>query len=267
MPVTIEERYGRRRSDTSAEKVYLITGADSVNTAYNELSVAADPTFGDLVLDDVEVEEIEGTERYIGRAKYAAVSLSGGSSVFGFDTTGGTQHITQSLETVSKTPASAPDYKQAIGVTEDSVEGVDVSAPQFAFEKRKLIPHDNMTTAYIGNIYALTGSINAAPISIEVDSGLTLSFAAGELLFLGASGSRSSEGHWDLSFRFAASPNAVNLPIGDITVAAKRGWDYVWARYMTVKDETANAMVKRPVAAYVERVYREGDFTALNLNA
>jgi hypothetical protein len=44
---------------------------------------------------------------------------------------GGTQHITQSLATIQKYAAAgtAPDFGGAIGVTHDSVEGVDITVP------------------------------------------------------------------------------------------------------------------------------------------
>ena len=94
--------------------------------------------------------------------------------------------------------------------------------------------------------------------------------AAGECLFLGASGSRrgtGSDDDWEITFRFAASPNQANLPVGDMIVAAKKGWEYLWVRYADAEDAGSNTLVQRPVAAYVEKVYEEADFVGLEVGA
>ena len=62
-----------------------------------------------------------------------------------------------------------------------------------------------------------------------------------------------------------ASPNRTNIVIGEITVASKKGWEYLWVRYADAEDAAAKAIVKVPVAAYVEKVYEEGDFAALGI--
>ncbi|MBN4052529.1 hypothetical protein JYT82_00275 [bacterium AH-315-K20] len=105
-------------------------------------------------------------------------------------------------------------------------------------------------------LFALTGKVN---------NGVFRGFAAGECLFLGASGSKRSDSDWEISFRFAASPNATNLTVGDITGIAKKGWEYLWVRYADAVDDTAKALVKKPSAAHVEQVYDSGNFAALGI--
>jgi hypothetical protein len=90
------------------------------------------------------------------------------------------------------------------------------------------------------------------------------------VLFLGASGNRSgnhSDDAWALTFRFAASPNRQDLTVGAITGIAKDGWDYLWVQYGNAVDADAQALIRSPVAAYVERVYPRGDFTALGIGS
>jgi hypothetical protein len=89
--------------------------------------------------------------------------------------------------------------------------------------------------------------------------------AAGERLFLGASGSQRGTENWETTFRFAGSPNRTGIQIGSITGIAKKGWEYLWVRYADESDESARAFVKKPVGAYVERAYEEGDFSALGI--
>ena len=78
-------------------------------------------------------------------------------------------------------------------------------------------------------------------------------------------GAKRGSGDWEITFRFAASPNVTHLTIGDITGVDKKGWEYLWVRYADSVDDTAKALVKKPIAAYVERVYEYGDFSLLGI--
>ncbi len=184
-----------------------------------------------------------------------------GDSSYAFDTTGGTQHITQSRQTIAGHGApgipAIPDFDEAIGVTEDGVEGVDVTVPVFSYTETHFVPAASVTSAYVNTLFHLTGRVNASGFK---------GFAAGEMLFLGASGAkRSSEDFWEITYRFACSPNATGLSVGPITGIAKKGWEYLWALYEDTEDTAAKRIVKRPVAAYVERVYEDGNFGGLGV--
>ena len=58
-------------------------------------------------------------------------------------------------------------------------------------------------------------------------------------------------------------PKASGLTVGSITGISKKGWEYLWVLYEEAEDATAKALVKVPVAVYIERVYEEGDFAGL----
>lgn len=81
----------------------------------------------------------------------------------------------------------------------------------------------------------------------------------------GASGSKRGEDDWEITFRFAASPNKTGLTVGDIVGINKKGWEYMWVRYADAEDAAAKAIVKKPVAVSVEKVYEEGDFSTLGI--
>jgi hypothetical protein len=83
------------------------------------------------------------------------------------------------------------------------------------------------------------------------------------VLFLGASGSKRGEEDWEITFRFAASPNVTDLTVGDIENIDKKGWEYLWVRYTDAEDQ--NVLVQQPVAVYVEKVYELADFGALGI--
>ena len=103
-------------------------------------------------------------------------------------------------------------------------------------------------------LFYLTGKVNAAAFK---------GLSAGECLFLGATGSKRGVEDWEITYRFAGSQNRTGISVGSIIGISKRGWDYLWVRYADVED--GNELVKQPVAAYVERVYDEGNFSALGI--
>ncbi|MFN8730574.1 MAG: hypothetical protein ACK5Z4_12025, partial [Planctomyces sp.] len=112
---------------------------------------------------------------------------------------------------------------------------------------------------YKGAIFSCTGKTNA---------GSFRGFAAGEVLFLGATGSKRGDGpddNWEITFRFAASPNQTGLSVGSITGISKKGWEYLWVRYADAEDSGSGAIIKKPIAAYVERVYDQANFGALGI--
>ena len=114
-----------------------------------------------------------------------------------------------------------------------------------------------VTDAYKQALFNLTGKVNSGPFR---------GLAAGECLFLGASGSQRGESDWEITFKFAGSPNKTNIQIGDLQpVPAKKGWEYLWVKYREEEDTAASSLVQRPVAAYVEKVYPEGDFSGLGI--
>ena len=263
---TVTERFESQRvsrgPDASAELSFTIEGAADATAALDALESAAPVSYDFLPRGTLTVEPL-GETMWLGTVRYALESSTEpqptGGSTFSFDTGGGTQHITQSLATVGSysTPSGiAPDYKGAIGVTKDNVAGVDIKVPLYQFQETHYLDDADVTNAYKGTLFSLTGKVNNATFK---------GFAAGECLFLGATGTKRNSEDWEITYRFAASPNRSNITIGGITGINKKGWEYLWVRYEDVKDETAGRIVKQPQSAYVEKVYEEGDFSALGI--
>jgi hypothetical protein len=267
MPVNVQEKFESRQStsgdNSQAELAYIISGTDDDIVAKNSLAGAAPALHDGLVRLALQIEPVgpgmwDGTVRY-GKAENQ--QSQAGESSFSFDTGGGSQHITQSIATVNKYTASgtAPDFKGAIGVTSDNVEGVDITVPVYNFFETHYIAPADVDDLYKGVIFNLTGKVNNAPFR---------GLAAGECLFLGASGSRRGRGAddpWEITYRFAGSPNRTNLSIGGISGIAKKGWEYLWVRYQDAVDYVSNNLVKQPLAVYIEKVYEEGDFSTLGI--
>jgi hypothetical protein len=287
MPITVEEKYDSRQSTTGSNAQVTLTfiahGSDDDLAIKAAVEDFAPETYDDLPRQSVQIEPI-AEEYWDASVRYAesSSSSSGGSSTpdpgsdeytYNFDTMGGTQHITQSLNTVgsyadSSIP-SAPDFHGAIGVSNangnSEVQGVDITVPIYNFSETHYLTTEQVTPEYKGTLFQLTGKVNNAAFR---------GLAAGECLFLGASGTlhgtefndgTSGGGDWEITFRFAASPNKTGITIGSITGISKKGWEYLWVRYADAEDMDAMAMVKRPVAAYVEQVYQEADFSVLDI--
>jgi hypothetical protein len=175
-----------------------------------------------------------------------------------FDTTGGTQHITQAYGE-TKFGTDAPDQQKAIGVDSNGVNGVDIVVPQLQWQETYDVPNAYVTSAWIRGVSGVTGTTN---------DGDFRGFEAGEVLFVGCSGSQEwdddkGRGPWSLSFRFVASKNVKNQTIGSISGVEKRGHEYLWVRYEDSVD--SNVLLKKPKAVYVNKVYRESSFSALGI--
>jgi len=191
-----------------------------------------------------------------------------------FDTGGATQHITQAISSdgfpdgeqrFHEGSPAAPNMRGAIGVDGDSVQGVDIIVPQLTWTETFDVPAQYVSTAYIKNLSTLTGTVNDADFR---------GFAAGEVLFLGASGSQQWDeekgfGPWSLSYKFVASANQGEgktfpaITMGTIQGIEKDGHDYLWVKYEDSLSQ--NSVLKLPKAVYVNRVYRRTDFSQLGI--
>lgn len=263
MPIQIGERdTSPELSQDGATLRYWVTGETDEFVVQSTLEAQTPTTIAGLVRTNVRIEPT-GPGMWDGEITYGLPDENEipqqGQPTFSFDTGGGTQHITQSLATVATFAAvgvTAPNFKGAIGVTADNVEGVDIVVPVYQFSETHVLPDATVTDAYKTALMLMTGRVN---------SDVFRSFAVGSVLFLGAAGAKRGDGDWEITFRFAVSPNLGAITIGDITGISKKGWEYLWARYEDTEDAGAQSIVKRPVAAYVERVYLELPFTVLGI--
>ncbi|MCI0364949.1 MAG: hypothetical protein L0219_13810 [Phycisphaerales bacterium] len=265
MPVVVEEKFDSRVSvvgaNPSVELRYIVFGTNNDLTAKSELADESPDEYDGLPRQSIQIEPLandiwDGTVRY-GSAESTPPQT--GESSFAFETGGGTQHITHSKSTVGIFAPSgivAPNFQGAIGVTDNGVDGVDITVPVYHFSETHFIAASAVTAGYKATLFFLTGKVN---------NGNFKGFASGECLFLGASGAKRGNEDWEISFRFAGSPNVTGLAVGPITGIAKKGWEYLWVRYSEVEDTSAKVLVKRPVAAYVERVYDLGNFAGLGI--
>ena len=276
MATRVEEAYTERDQKVNAkgkvvevEIPYIVFEAAGEGAALSAArSKATVESFEDMELDGLEVTERVNKDTWKVKAIYKDEDSDDPvdpdedeeTTSFAFDTGGGTMHRNQSLKTVSKVPNDAPDFNGAIEVdNEGNVNGVDVTMPVLNFTETHVMKGSRVSTSYKKSVAALTGTVNRSGFR---------GFSAGEVLFLGASGTKRSKkpnAPWEITFRFAVSPNQSSLQVGKLKVSNKRGWDYLWVRYADKVAENKKNVIKEPVAAYVEQVYPEGDFGNLGL--
>lgn len=279
--VAVEKNNSRRfvsdPGNSYIEFTYIVTGSSSETAVYNYMilnhispypvSALNSYTYKTMDIEPVWVDSVNDDGMWNVTVIYGPPEPLVADEVLTFDTGGGTMHITQSRDTVKAygyhgINAETGDNGGAINVNGDSVDGVDIVVPVYNFSISRRLDAKIADSGYRKTLCALTGTVNNAPFK---------GFAAGEVLFLGASGqifydenqlvNGKPKEYWDITFSFAASPNQNNLTVGGITGIEKRGWEYMWVKY---KDSTNPGwLTKRPLAVYIERVYNYGSFSNL----
>jgi hypothetical protein len=212
-----------------------------------------------------------GFWRFTVNFKSATGDRATNDASFSFTTGGGTQHVTNSRQTIQGygDPTNKdgngnlippPNFHGGINVTDSGVEGIDIHVPSFDFKTCYYIAPANMTQQYMNSLKSLTGKVNSDTVTLNVD-GIIYTFQPGELLFLGADGSkRKGFTDWELTLNWSESDNAQNLTVGPITGISKKGWEYLWVKYKPAIDSGSNSLIQQPEAVYVEQVY---DYQAL----
>jgi hypothetical protein len=229
----------------------------------------------DLFRQSISVEAVDDY-LWTGTVKYGLSNVIPEESEviapsYQFDTTGNTLHITNSILTRGQYASGNRGiqyYDRLINTSvseknEDgtpkahNVDGIDITVPCYIFSEtyQKI-----MTETYAKVLMELTGKINCDWFK---------NFEKGEILFLGASGSRRNSANvWEITYKFSVMPNKRNFifdeahPANFDQIALKEGWDYLW-----VNQET-DPETKLPIITQVniEQVYEYGDFSRLEIS-
>lgn len=195
-----------------------------------------------------------------------------------YDVGSGTQHITQSIQTLDSKATNHPvtdaartarNFGRAIGVTLNNgkleVAGCDVLTGEAVFKRKVLIPAIAFTGAYATVLANLLrdpehkrACVNDAPF---------FGFEAGEVLIRTASvGEVDASGYRPAMFEFAVSRNQLEVTISEdplLRMGNVKGWSHIWVTYEQVTTDGKTRVI--PFEAFEEKVYPDGDFSALNL--
>jgi hypothetical protein len=294
MAITIYEKlqspdgWASGNSENGGNLIYVITNDNNGTTAITKdeaLAALVAGTAANLACGEITVYRLGSTVSpvcpsiWLGSVKYGAYQRPDAETTqYTFDTGGGTQHITKSISTEDSDYSlvlGETNFNNSINVDIDwkqlaennadiaasktvskspyTVNGLDMTVPVFNFSRTRWVDNTDVTPEYKDRLMRLTGCTNNA--SFE-------GHAAGEVLFLGASGSMTKRGafigKWEIQEKFAASPNRTGVVIGELMVD-KKGWEYLWAV------DGINIMTGAPITAQVnvEKIYNSGDFDDL----
>lgn len=258
---------GQSVADPALDVPYMLTGEEDLITtlAYFEANVPA--VYAGLPLRDYSFQH-EGAGLWTITAHFRKREPQAVETTrWRIQTGGGSTKITQSKSTINRYVASgtAPDFKGAIGVTPDGIDGVEIRIPQFRFTGQRKVDIANITSAYIDAIYQATAKVNSNSQLVAFFGVAPITFPAGTLLLDDVQIDQQSEDYVDLTCAFIAEPNRTGLTVGDITGIAKDGHDYLWVRYREKEDTASKRMVKIPDSVHVERVYDRTSFAFLGL--
>lgn len=233
------------------EKRYRVFGTNDDEDVRREVRATAPIVLNSLPLATMEVKALNHNLWEV-TCQYTAEEFQRRQSTWSFNTSGSTTHVGSSLQTrnsASYSNTGVPNFGNAINVTDNGVEGVDIIVPNLTISETHKYEPAAVTSAFMATISLLTGRVNDAPWR---------GFASGEVLFTGASGNYN-DNIVAITFNFDIQANTT---VGGMT---KFGWDYYWVLYEDVEDSATGDVVKRPRAGYIEQVYPAGNFSLLGL--
>lgn len=162
---------------------------------------------------------------------------------------------------------TAVNYRKAVGIKRENgvvkAEGVEVPSQAFNFTVTRTFNAEGALTGdLVGLLIATSWFVNNDEIDVTI-LGVDLSFAPGELLYKGATGSQKSGGatweegaSWEgeVALKFGCQRNLVDIthPSGAEHVT-KQGWDYGETIYEEY--EQNNNFVPNPIQVNVSQIY------------
>ncbi len=236
---------------------YWVKGPSDYFEARAELIAQADRVYDGLIAAKYHVLRV-GPTTWEGMVIYEPAPQD--EWEFNFEIATEQVLFTQALQNVGNfAPAgqTAPDFKGSIGVTRDGIQGTQVPISTYAWSETHFFDRAFIDDSYRSILANCAGKMNDAVFR---------RFPKGDVIFDGATGSLSRRSEqWQVNYKFRRSPNATNLVIGNITVASKLGWDYLWVHYVEFPDITAGRLVKIAGSAHVDRVVNFADFNGMRL--
>lgn len=239
-----------------------ITGATSAMQAmiyvYANTAPIVSTPIGTLLRQDITIKHI-AHDHYEAEIPYGIRTSEEGEYSWDFDTTGATVHITHAREEVARFPANeAPNQHGTIGADGDQITGTEKVIPQAKMNITFNHPRGVVTTSMFKFLAQITGTTNSTPF---------MTFAAGEVLFLGARGSDGSNTKASVVYQFAMSQNSTSanpLTFGDIVNVVKKGHEVAWVKYQDATETVAGKSrpVRKPKFVYVNRIYDALDLRA-----
>jgi hypothetical protein len=229
-----------------------------------------------LVLSGLHVKQVSNSDWWsaVGEYKFDTNQGQGGQPAapdaktlpfikIGFAGGGNTTKITQSLEITSRVsresdPRPLPcNVDNAIGVTEDSIEGADVYAGGMVLNITAYYFPNSINEAFLQTVANLFTPRNC------VNSKGFLGFAAGEALLVRMTGDYTLNEVIPITFEVDIKKNIsgqADPPFTSLTMTGHQLLDY---RYLKEVDECGGMLQTLPAYRFIHTVYRTVDFDDL----
>jgi hypothetical protein len=267
MPGFSKEISGKReRGNDYERRTYLVTEATDPATAITSALSLAPTAIGIWYRSAAVASETKRQDVYEITVTWSPRSPTSGSAPrrtkTEFDFGSETQRIKYAYATTAYKRTTSPalpdvDLNEAINWKKgEGVEGVDIPSPTFSVRITNQYAASEVGANYFAALAAARCTVNSDPF---------WGWEAGEVLFLGATGSHD-EGEqypWTITFSFAFNDNVTDADLPGITGVAKKGWEYL----ETVSADGLNTDVIEPALnyAYVHQVHKETAFSSLNV--
>jgi len=166
-----------------------------------------------------------------------------------------TLHIEQAID-ATHYPSDINSVDKAIGVSEEKIEGVDIFVPKATYSETMEL--DTFDDSYRDTLIDMVGTVNDDTFK---------GWAAGEVIFLGATVTKRGSGKFKLKFNFGVSFNKTLSIVTDSGTESvtKFGWDYLWFE-KSRKSADSGATVKQSIqVAHTAQVYPVADFSLLGV--
>lgn len=276
MPITYEEQYAARTAEMNAsaaykkiDVTYIVREAATEKDAMAGLMTAlktGQRTLEGLPLAGCSVaERIDDTSWRI-TVTYESPDNSGAAATdddddleFGFDTSGGTRHVT--VANTQRRIAGTMNAGNLVNWNglqgrDSAVAGVDVPSANPRLWYAKVMQASSITTTKMRNWIEFTGMSNYATWR---------GWKPGELLFLGPSFSGKTTGSIKVTFNFAVRPNEklTWTAGGNTTTFDVKGFEYVWTHTKTKM--VNNVPTPQIDAVFVAGVVKYIDYSKLGI--
>jgi hypothetical protein len=292
MPAIIRETWNSRKikvergnaSGPAVDFEYFIAAEPSETAAYSLLATTAPGNYLGLARTSLNIDPLGGG-CWTGAVSYAipeGAELPGQGTLSpppppppapgqldaidpGVSISFGTEQIRvkQAQNTVANhVPAGgAPvNFRGVIGQGADGkIEGIDVPAPKGELRLTRVFPF--ITWKYLMDLWDVIGCTNDNQWGV---------FKHRELLYLGGEFQarqidQATGGGWSGTFNFGFSKEKLNIAIDEITVAKKRGWEYLDVKYATKQDPVTQALIEAPIQVDVLQIFPDADFLKLRI--
>lgn len=235
-----------------------------------------------LVLDTLDLEDI-GPNTWKATASYVYDRQQGlGGSVpvpqaktlpyirIGFNIGGGTKKVYKSLEVLnppgvlsSTSPLpGVPDCEGAIGMTEESIEGVEVPDASMSLQITAYYLPQYVTLAFARLIRnAIAGPRNYGTYNHETWMG----FEAGEVQLRSASGSGTVVDVIPITFELSIKANVTDQPDENFPNITMKGHDLLDYAFFQKWDGVGKVPLFKPDVRYLHRIADPYDYTTLSV--